>query len=1617
MTGIKARTCAARRLWTGVSVMAVMVAGAAAVPAHSQQAQPGSPQCPLVAGVVTCTGDIRDGFVAVNFPTLREVVVRDLTQPIAPPGYFAIGVTQRSANDLLVTVAPGVVISTNDNLADNTLAQGIILIADGGSVGAPNDVDITLNTGARITANSAGITSVGIELFSSNGNGDLTLTNTGVIAVTSGGAGERDTAAAGILTQRFDTAGLTTITNTGAITITTGPGTFDTNFAGVASAIVANDTSPLGRIVINNNAALTANGPDAGGITAFVGGGTAANRSTIQIASAGTINTLGGAAAIVSTAQATYGILAQSGGESADIAVTNDSIITMTAANSATGIFALTQSRNSAVSVTNRAAITGTSTTVTRGIGVSSSQALAGGTYDFDLINSGNITIAAPRADGLTLFWTREDTADLTIRNTGNLDLSGTTSVFSNGILAGEGLPPTGATTLGTSTLLIDNGGNIAMGTGQAIFANATNLTVINSGRLTTTGDPDAQGNAANVVDLEGLTRGATGGTLAFTTTGNITASGMAADGVRITNAGASTVTIGATATVTSGTGATAAALRTSGTGGTTLLANSGTLTSAAGTGVVATTGPALTIENTGVITGGAAAITAAARTTVNNRTGARITGAVTLGGGDDVITGFAGSTLNGALSTGAGVDTVTLASGVYAGAIALGDGGDTLVLNGQNAGLTGVDGGVGDDLVRFAGADSYTVNLATTPFTNVERFAKVDAASLTLTGTAATTGTFTVSGGTLVANGVSTALGVDAAAGGMLAGTGSLGATTASGGTITPGGTAAGTLTVASLGLTGASTLAFDLSTAGVVGGATNDLIAVTGALVLDGSLDVTAAPTFGQGVYRLINYGGTLTDNGLLVRTAPAGASIQTAVAGQVNLVISDTAIQFWDGAGAAADNVIAGGSGTWNATNANWTTAAGNANAPWAGNFGVFQGAAGTVTVEGAQATTGLQFVTTGYTLTSGTAGQIVLSAGATPIRTDAGVTATINAAIGGTGTLSKRDAGTLVLGGTNSYAGGTQVLGGVLQVSGDAALGAAVGAVTLDGGTLRAGGSFTSARALTTGPGGGTLDTGANALTLSGVLAGTGLLTKTGGGTLTLSGGSAGRTGATTIAAGALDLTGSLGGAVTIASGATLTGTGTAGSLIIAGTVAPTGTGTLTVTGNVTFAAGSTYAVGLAANGAGDRINAATVTLNGGTVAVTALDPDTNYTNGAMYRILNAAGGRTGTFAGLTESSAFLDFALGYDATGAFLTTSVLRQFPAVAATFNQTQSASGLAAFDRTAGSDSLSVYNAILVLDAAPARAAFDATSGEVHAAVGASAAQRASSLSDQLIARANIVASPGFSIWGGGRIEDGSIDGDNNAGDVKSDGQGGLIGVDWRGADDRVVVGVALGYGQNDLSLAARASTAESDGWLIAAYGRFGTGGTGISFSATAGRGNASVNTVRRVSFGTIQRVATARYDVDTSFASVEARYGFGSGSWAFGPLASLAYTDVSGDSYVERGADALNLIGRGVEFDRTRYGGGGFARTATAGSWLEASAQYVTSNRLAAPGGQAFAGAPATGFTVLAPSGRGEGGLFSLAGEARLGGAFSIGGGAQYFRGQGGESINGTATVRFNF
>ncbi|RCS24199.1 autotransporter outer membrane beta-barrel domain-containing protein [Phyllobacterium salinisoli] len=295
-----------------------------------------------------------------------------------------------------------------------------------------------------------------------------------------------------------------------------------------------------------------------------------------------------------------------------------------------------------------------------------------------------------------------------------------------------------------------------------------------------------------------------------------------------------------------------------------------------------------------------------------------------------------------------------------------------------------------------------------------------------------------------------------------------------------------------------------------------TTGLFDVAGDLTLDGTLDIHDLGGFSPGLYRLFNYNGALTNNGLDLGTLPDGIlqtdlTVQTSVAKEVNLInTAGVTLSYWDGGNTAQhDNgTVDGGSGIWNRPNDNWTEMDGAFNRMWSnGNFAIFQGTAGTVTVDdsnGAISVAGMQFTVDGYRI-EGDA--ISLDADLTIIRTGTGfgnaaLTATIASELTGAGRLVKTDSGTLVLAGTNSYLGGTTIQHGTLSVSADANLGDLSGGLAFGDGTLRNTAVFSSDRLVTIN-GTGNFQTDAD-LAWNGNITGGGSLFKTGAATLTLTG---------------------------------------------------------------------------------------------------------------------------------------------------------------------------------------------------------------------------------------------------------------------------------------------------------------------------------------------------------------------------------------------------------------------------------------------------------------------------------------------------------------------------------
>ncbi|MFC0511441.1 autotransporter outer membrane beta-barrel domain-containing protein, partial [Asaia spathodeae] len=185
-----------------------------------------------------------------------------------------------------------------------------------------------------------------------------------------------------------------------------------------------------------------------------------------------------------------------------------------------------------------------------------------------------------------------------------------------------------------------------------------------------------------------------------------------------------------------------------------------------------------------------------------------------------------------------------------------------------------------------------------------------------------------------------------------------------------------------------------------------------------------------------------------------------LQTSINHQINLVVSDGTLSFWDGARPNAfavnsnsgNGTVDGGDGVWNAQNSNWTTPSGITNgAAEPGLFAVFEGQAGTVTVSDRDASgnpanvtfSGMQFANNDGGVYKVTGDDLYATTGTTTIRVGDGttngsaITANLDTVIndsnvsGGT-SLVKSDAGTLIITKDQTYRGDTTISGGTLQL---------------------------------------------------------------------------------------------------------------------------------------------------------------------------------------------------------------------------------------------------------------------------------------------------------------------------------------------------------------------------------------------------------------------------------------------------------------------------------------------------------------------------------------------------------------------------------------------------------
>jgi autotransporter-associated beta strand protein len=681
-------------------------------------------------------------------------------------------------------------------------------------------------------------------------------------------------------------------------------------------------------------------------------------------------------------------------------------------------------------------------------------------------------------------------------------------------------------------------------------------------------------------------------------------------DGLSDVQSWSGTTTLGGTNAVLTVRSTATAAQFTLREGGGALLQVPGALTGTTlqfGTNAAGTSGTTLRLSD------GATAGSATFTTLTINGSGHKVVGGATGAGrlnlnlsvatslGSGLSLGGAGANENNfnVVKTGAGVLTLSGAN-TFNGFTRLDSGGGIVLANAnalQNSTLTLNGGGS----VVFSNGAAFTVG-------GLAASSSGSGFNLALTNTAGSAVALSVGGN----NQSTTYAGVMSGGGSLVkAGSGTLtltGANTYSGGTTVNGGALAGTTTGIRGNMANNAAVIFDQATAGTYG----NVMSGTGTLIKRGAgtLTITNANTYSgvtsieQGALTLNTTGSLAVESGVVMaagaglvinrntasvlsNTLSGAGSLTRAGTGDLTLAASNS---HTGGTFMGANNLVMGANGALGYGVFSMDSSANTSRLLLNGTTNTITG----LTLAGANAQV-IQNDGTG-----GSAGRLIFDVGAGETVASASTLiirdrTTATNADQGTLSLVKTGAGTLDLSQINTvstrYSGGLTISAGAVSYTNLFALGDVGSTVTLGGGKLNYAGStdITNSRAVTLVE--ATTSTMENAVgntvRHTGIISGSGSLTKTGAGTLDLAANNS-YTGSTTVNAGSLIISGDQSGAngvLSVASGAILGGSGIiGGATTISGSLRPGNSiGTLTVANDVTWNAGENWVFELGAAG--------------------------------------------------------------------------------------------------------------------------------------------------------------------------------------------------------------------------------------------------------------------------------------------------------------------------------------------------------------------------------------------------------------------------------------------------
>ncbi len=381
----------------------------------------------------------------------------------------------------------------------------------------------------------------------------------------------------------------------------------------------------------------------------------------------------------------------------------------------------------------------------------------------------------------------------------------------------------------------------------------------------------------------------------------------------------------------------------------------------------------------------------------------------------------------------------------------------------------------------------------------------------------------------------------------------------------------------------------------------------------------------------------------------------------------------------------------------------------------------------------------------------------------------------------------------------------------------------------------------------------------------------------------------------------------------------------------------------INGTFTQTSNGTLALRVDANGGNDKVAVNGAANLDGALRVLA-QPGT-YASSTTYTIVTATNGVHGTFSSVTDNLPLLTPVVTYDANDAFLTLKLIN-LCSLAVTANQCSVANALQQFP--AGSPLLA---AILNQTSAGARLAFDALSGEIYGTVqttilddsiyarqavlgrlrqaafaGATGPMAALGMGGPAIAYAQpddaplayadaraqsfpVKAPPlapradlGLAFWAQGVGAWGHINSDGNAADASRNLAGFFSGFDQQVGNWRA--GLVAGFLNSDVSVSARASSANIDTGMLGAYAGTSYGPWNLRTGTVLAWNQVSAS--RSILFPGFIDATTAHYGAGEGQVFAELGYGMTLGWIATEPFAGLAFVHLRTDSFNEAGGIA---------------------------------------------------------------------------------------------------------------